>query len=461
MATKKGGASANGTAVVPLPRQLQLLADGKRLLAEARTIGDARDIRDKAQAVAHYLRQRDDSGQAALDAAELKLWAERRLGELLRDTVNHQGSKGVGHSVEPTLPAEVGKTDSHRWQRMAGLPEAAFTEYLAEGREAGDLTTAGVLRLARQATREAERHRDPLPEGLPGEGTLEDVLASRARFHIRASDARAFLALVPDVREGLMIYSPFYGDARVIDGLPTLTGEKWAACQADVIQAGLRVVHTVCCVCDGPTKNFRWEPLPHLLGYVLHYERGVNLWHDDAYVREGIPGSGGPDRLKNRFEFVIHATRSGKPPWSDNTAMGHPPVYPPGGEPSHQTQDGTRVNQRKGAATPRRRHGRRERQSYQHPVLANPGNVIDCGSVGGGRMGDELCHQNEGPFAEYLVEYLIKTYCPEGGLVIDCMMGSGTTLAVAVRLGRRAVGCDIRQPQVDLTRERLQGVAVK
>jgi hypothetical protein len=41
------------------------------------------------------------------------------------------------------------------------------------------------------------------------------------------------------------------------------------------------------------------------------------------------------------------------------------------------------------------------------------------------------------------------------GITLDPMMGSGTTLAVANRLGRDAIGYDIRQSQVDLTMERL------
>jgi adenine-specific DNA-methyltransferase len=70
-------------------------------------------------------------------------------------------------------------------------------------------------------------------------------------------------------------------------------------------------------------------------------------------------------------------------------------------------------------------------------------------------MGDPLCHENEAPFAEYLAEVIIRSFCPPGGIVADMYCGSGTTLAVAVGCGRRAIGCDIRESQVQLTRERL------
>jgi hypothetical protein len=35
--------------------------------------------------------------------------AERKLGEILKETVNHNGAKGVGNKVLPTLPDDVSK----------------------------------------------------------------------------------------------------------------------------------------------------------------------------------------------------------------------------------------------------------------------------------------------------------------------------------------------------------------
>ena len=63
-------------------------------------------------------------------------------------------------------------------------------------------------------------------------------------------------------------------------------------------------------------------------------------------------------------------------------------------------------------------------------------------------MGSKLCHENEAPFPEQLAEFFIRSFAPPAGLVCDPFAGSGTTLAVAVQWGRRAVGCDIRPSQV-------------
>jgi len=56
---------------------------------------------------------------------------------------------------------------------------------------------------------------------------------------------------------------------------------------------------------------------------------------------------------------------------------------------------------------------------------------------------------------EALLERIIKTSSNEGDLVFDCFMGSGTTQAVAMRLGRRFIGADINLGAVQLTTKRL------
>lgn len=60
------------------------------------------------------------------------------------------------------------------------------------------------------------------------------------------------------------------------------------------------------------------------------------------------------------------------------------------------------------------------------------------------------------PFPEELVRRLVQLYSFPGDLVGDPFVGSGTTPAVALRLGRRVVCSDIDQECVELTRARVQ-----
>lgn len=56
---------------------------------------------------------------------------------------------------------------------------------------------------------------------------------------------------------------------------------------------------------------------------------------------------------------------------------------------------------------------------------------------------------------EALLERILRASSNEGSLVADFTCGSGTTLAVATRLGRRWIGCDRSRHAIQLTRKRL------
>lgn len=58
-----------------------------------------------------------------------------------------------------------------------------------------------------------------------------------------------------------------------------------------------------------------------------------------------------------------------------------------------------------------------------------------------------------------LLERIIKASSNPGGLVFDCFMGSGTTQAVAMKLGRRFIGADINLGAIDTTIKRLNKVS--
>lgn len=59
---------------------------------------------------------------------------------------------------------------------------------------------------------------------------------------------------------------------------------------------------------------------------------------------------------------------------------------------------------------------------------------------------------------EALLERIIKATSNVGDLVMDCFAGSGTTLAVAEKLNRKWIGCDINKGAVIATTERLNKI---
>ena len=62
---------------------------------------------------------------------------------------------------------------------------------------------------------------------------------------------------------------------------------------------------------------------------------------------------------------------------------------------------------------------------------------------------------------EALLERIITTSSNPGDLVFDCFMGSGTTQAVAMKLGRRFIGADINLGAVEITTKRLLSIAAE
>ncbi len=59
---------------------------------------------------------------------------------------------------------------------------------------------------------------------------------------------------------------------------------------------------------------------------------------------------------------------------------------------------------------------------------------------------------------EALLDRIIKASSKEGNLVLDCFCGSGTTAAVAEKLNRRWITCDLGRFAIHTTRKRLLGI---
>ena len=57
-----------------------------------------------------------------------------------------------------------------------------------------------------------------------------------------------------------------------------------------------------------------------------------------------------------------------------------------------------------------------------------------------------------------LLERIITASSNPGDLVLDCFCGSGTTLAVAQKIGRRCIGCDINLGAIQTTTKRLNQI---
>src|SRR5579872_889113 len=150
----------------------------RKAIAAAHRVDEAKKIRDKAEAVRTYAKLSSDLDMQNM-AAEIRIRAERRAGQLLLEMEKNPGTRGEGRprkdgikirrSVEPTAyrPTldEIGisKDQSSKWQRLALLvDESTFEKALVQAREKnGELTNSALLREIREIVTPTEVLTDP------------------------------------------------------------------------------------------------------------------------------------------------------------------------------------------------------------------------------------------------------------------------------------------------------------
>ena len=154
-----------------------------------------------------------------------------------------------------------------------------------------------------------------------------DVLSGRRLWWAGQADVIAAAFRAAARFGGSDFHRPPYQSCRLyLEGGEDLgiarTADEWVAWMAQVCHAAARVCKGLCAfVVEGQTKDYRYSATPSLLAADLH-RAGFNLRKPPIYRRVGIPGSGGPDWLRNDYEPVVCFTRPGRLPWSDNTACG-------------------------------------------------------------------------------------------------------------------------------------------
>ena len=112
----------------------------QRALDACRDIFEVKDVRDKAEALRKYAQAAGLGLEHQNACATAKLKAERKAGAILVKTVTHEGGRPQKHSHDGSVLKDVGINfnQSHRWQRMAGIPERDFQKYVRE-------TKAGLI----------------------------------------------------------------------------------------------------------------------------------------------------------------------------------------------------------------------------------------------------------------------------------------------------------------------------
>jgi len=273
-----------------------------RALASANTPDELLTLANQAAALQVYARRAKLGMIAQNRCAEIRLRAERKLGQLLATTARlHGRPKSVrGENTFPSL-SDLGVPDrkiSHRAQRIAAIPAREFEAYLREARRAGvEITTRQLLLVAERRVSAASwqpaqwSRRTPVRHEQAGlfAGDCLDVLASQGEASIN-----------------LIVTSPPYADARQANygGVPPEQYVDWWMERAEQFQRVLRPDGSlVVNIKEGTERN---ERSTYVLELILAMRRAGWLWTEEYvwHKRNCAPG-----KWRNRFRDACERCR--------------------------------------------------------------------------------------------------------------------------------------------------------
>lgn len=150
-------------------REIIELGEAIRLLSRVSTVDDAKQLINLAEAARVYARKAELGLEAQNHAAEIKVKAQRRAGEILRSMEFSKGAATPLHDETAlSLPTHddigVSRRDAHIWQKIAAMPETVFEEKIAGMKGDGsEITTSAIYREALKAVAADKPPAPPLP----------------------------------------------------------------------------------------------------------------------------------------------------------------------------------------------------------------------------------------------------------------------------------------------------------
>jgi|DEB0MinimDraft_6_1074348.scaffolds.fasta_scaffold28456_3 N6-adenosine-specific RNA methylase IME4 len=157
-------------------------------LAQIKSIESGKEYLSKVRGIQAWAKAEKQDAEMQALIAEQKLRTQRILGQLIKQgqEVGEIKTPRTAKSKDTMSLDDLGieAHQSKRWQQIASIPEPAFNEFIetkkAEVNEkAAELTTAGMLKFAKQLKREEdiEQQRQDIERGIEPVNGLFDVVA--------------------------------------------------------------------------------------------------------------------------------------------------------------------------------------------------------------------------------------------------------------------------------------------
>jgi len=262
-------------------------------------------------------------------------------------------------------------------------------------------------------------------------------------------DSRVVLATLPENSVDLIVTSPPYADNRkhTYGGVSPDEYVKWflpfGAQLLRVLKPdGTFILNIKEKVVDGERHTYVLELIQALRGQGWLWTEEF-MWHK----KNSYPGKW-PNRFRDSWERLLQFNKSKKFNMYQESVMVPMGDWANARLKNLSKTDKVRDNSKVGSG-----FGKRV-ANWQDRSLAYPTNVLhmatECANTG-----------HSAAFPEALPEWFIKLFTKESDTVLDPFAGSGTTLRVAQRLNRNAIGIEISPEFCDLVEKDIRAMDLR
>jgi len=271
-------------------------------------------------------------------------------------------------------------------------------------------------------------------------------LVVEPQVELYQGDCKEMLKRFPAESVDLIITSPPYADQRksTYGGIHPDKYVEWFLPISEQLLHVLKPTGTF--ILNIKERVLNGERHPYVLELIISMRSQGWLWTEELiwHKKNCYPGKW-PNRFRDAWERLLQFNKEKK------FNMYQDEVRVPMG-------DWANTRLKKLSETDKRRDNSKVGSGFGKNIsnwldkdMAYPTNVL--------YLATECSNRNHSAtFPERLPEWFIKLFTKQGDTVLDPFMGSGTTIVVAQRMNRKAIGIDILPEYYNITTERLEKV---